>query len=241
MTNDIELKQKQFVAAMELYENKRIYQLIGKLISTVNISLQIIISYMVISIKIGILAQIFSFVVAYFLADFINGLVHMYMDNNDNYESAAGPLIASFHLHHKTPLYKKNNILLVYFNESGSKIWLAGFMIIALIVINIFHINNLMAYIILYFSLLSSIAEVSHYLCHVSNGRLAKTLMKTGLLLDKRRHGRHHLEDNINYAFLNGMSDPLINAIAKKFYSGYKNTTDRHYEYYQGKGTKNRR
>lgn len=240
MTNDIELKQKQFVAAMELYENESIYQLIGKLISTVNISLQIIMAYMVISIKIGILAQIFSFIVAYFLADFINGLVHMYMDNNDNYESAAGPLIASFHLHHKTPLYKKNNILLVYFNESGSKIWLAGFMIIALIVISIFHINNLMAYIILYFSLLSSIAEVSHYLCHVSNGRIAKILMKTGLLLDKRRHGRHHLEDNINYAFLNGMSDPLINIVAKRFYPGYKNTTDRHYEYYQGKGTKNR-
>ncbi|GCD12133.1 hypothetical protein Ctaglu_37560 [Clostridium tagluense] len=65
---------------MELYENKRIYQLFGKFISTINISLQIIIAYMVIPINIDAWWKIFSFIVAYFLADFINGLVHMHMD-----------------------------------------------------------------------------------------------------------------------------------------------------------------
>ena len=240
MTNNTELKQKQFITAMELYEDKRIYKLFGKIISTVNISLQIIIAYMVIPINIGIWWQIFSFIVAYFLTDFINGLVHMYMDNNENYESVAGPLIASFHLHHKTPLYKKNNILLVYFNESGSKIWLSGFLIIVSIVMSIFDINRIILYIILYFSILSSVAEVAHYLCHGSNTKLVIFLGRSHLLLDKHHHGRHHIEDNVNYAFLNGMSDPLINIIAKRFYSGYKNTTDKHYAYYKGKGTKNR-
>ncbi|MBU3130827.1 fatty acid desaturase family protein [Clostridium gasigenes] len=151
MTNNTELKQKQFIAAMELYEDKRIYKLFGKFISTVNISLQIIIAYVVIPINIGIWWQVFSFIVAYFLTDFINGLVHMYMDNNENYKSVAGPLIASFHLHHKTPLYKKNNLLLVYFNESGSKIWLSGFLIIVSIVMSIFNINRIILYILLIF------------------------------------------------------------------------------------------
>jgi hypothetical protein len=65
-------------------------------------------------------------------------------------------------------------------------------------------------------------------------------MRRSGLLLSKRHHGRHHIEDNVNYAFLNGMSDPLINIIAKKLYPGYKSTTDLHYALYEGKGTKNR-
>lgn len=240
MTNNIESKQKQFILAMDLYENKKIYQLFGKFISTINISLQVIIIYLVIPMHIGALWQIFSFIVAYVLTDFINGLVHMYMDNNDNYESIAGPLIASFHLHHRTPLYTKKNILVVYFNESGSKIWLSIFMIIAAIVIGMFNVNGIVAYIILYFSILSSIAELSHYLCHVSNAKSSKFLRKIGFLLNKPHHGKHHMEDNVNYAFLNGISDPLINVIAKSLYAGYKNNTDKHYTYYNGNDTKNR-
>ena len=37
---------------------------------------------------------------------------------------------------------------------------------------------------------------------------------------------KHHKEDNKNYAFLNGISDRLINWIAKRLYVGYKKTTD---------------
>lgn len=240
MLNNTLEKQKQFKSAMELYESKNIYQLFGKGISIVNISLQLVLVYMILPISIGIWWQIFSLGVAYIFTDFINGLVHMYMDNNDNYDSVAGPLIASFHLHHKTPLYKKNPIIIVYFNESGSKIWLAGFQIIAVVILGMFSINPVVSYTLLYFTILSSIAEVSHYLCHVSNSRVFEVFRKTRILLNKRHHGRHHVEDNVNYAFLNGISDPLINIIAKRLYAGYKNTTDLHYVYYEGKGTKNR-
>ena len=90
--------------------------------------MQIFFLYKVVPLSIGAGWQIVSLVSAFFLADLINGLVHMYMDNNDNYDSLPGPLIAAFHLHHRTPLYKKNPLLLVYFNESGSKIWLAVFL-----------------------------------------------------------------------------------------------------------------
>lgn len=240
MKQNIEIKQKQFNDAMKLYEERKVYQIFSKCISVINVSGQVILTFIVLSIKIGIMWQVVSIVLAYLIADFINGLVHMYMDNNDNYKSIVGPLIASFHLHHKTPLYKKNKIILVYFNESGSKIWLATFSIIAIIVIRIFDINPVISYTILYFSIFSCIAEVSHYLCHVADNDFVEIIRKSGLLLGKSHHGKHHLEDNINYAFLNGVSDKLINIIAKRFYPGYKNTTDKHYEYYQGKGTKNR-
>lgn len=242
MLNNLEVKQKEFNRAMDRYENRKIYKIFGKFIAVLVVSLQIIIASVVLTNFISLWEHLFSLLVAYFFADFINGLVHMYMDNNDNYEGIAGPLIASFHLHHQKPLYKKNNILAVYFNESGSKIWLAIFQVIAFTIIILFNINALVLHIILYFSILSSIAEVSHYLCHVSNknSKVPDVLRKVGLIMSKRHHGKHHLKDNVNYAFLNCMSDPLINIISKKFYPGYKNTTDKHFTNYKGKGTSNR-
>lgn len=238
--SELEIKQKQFNIAMTLYDNKKSYQLFGKLISTINISMQIFLLYKILPLTIGFGWQIISLVTAFFLADFINGLVHMYMDNNDNYNSLQGPLIAAFHMHHRTPVYRKNPILLVYFNESGSKIWLAVLLMIVAVIGLLFDINSLVLYTVFYFAVFSTIAEVSHYLCHKQNSKSVDFLAKIGLLLSKKHHGKHHLEDNVNYAFLNGMSDGLINLIAKTIYPGYKNTTDQHYRLYAGNDTKNR-
>jgi sterol desaturase/sphingolipid hydroxylase (fatty acid hydroxylase superfamily) len=99
-------------------------------------------------------------------------------------------------------------------------------------VLCMFPINPMLEYFLVYVGFLSSVAEVSHYLCHTSNSQLTLIFSKCGLLLSKKHHARHHLEDNVNYAFLNGWSDQLLNLIAKQFYPGYKNTTDRHYANY---------
>jgi len=48
-----------------------------------------------------------------FLADFVNGLAHMYMDNADDYVVSYGPLIAAFHQHHRVPAYKIKPIVAV--------------------------------------------------------------------------------------------------------------------------------
>lgn len=48
----------------------------------------------------------------------------------------------------------------------------------------------------------------------------------------------HHEADYTHYAFLNGMTNPLINWIAKWAYpSGYATTTDRHSAPYFQQGT----
>ena len=236
----LELKQKQFNAAMELYEKAGIYKAIGKMVSTANVSLQVYLLYLVLPLSLGWPLQILSFFAAYLATDFINGLVHMFMDSNDDYDSAAGPLIAAFHLHHKTPLYKKNNIVLVYFNESGAKNWLAGYLLLAVILIRTTAIHPALSHGIVYIGILSSVAEVSHYCCHVTDSGIARLLRYLGLFLSKKHHGRHHITDNVNYAFLNGLTDPLLNVIARKYSRGYKNTTDRHYAAYTGSGTANR-
>jgi hypothetical protein len=236
----LESKQQQFNAAMGLYEKAPVYQLIGKMVSLANVSLQLYLLYLVFHLSIGVPLQIFVFFAAYVLTDFLNGLVHMYMDNNDSYDSIAGPLIAAFHLHHRTPLYKKNPLLVVYFNESGAKNWLVGYLLLSVILIRTASLSPVMSYLLAYVGILSSVAEVSHYCCHTVDGRMTGLLRRAGLFLSKKRHARHHLEENVQYAFLNGMTDPLLNVIARKLFRGYKDTTDRHYAAYTGSGTANR-
>jgi hypothetical protein len=236
----LELKQEQFNTAMGLYATKPIFKSFTKLISTLNIALQIYLLFLISRIAIAATWQMIAFFTAFILADFLNGLVHMYMDNNDEYDSLAGPLIANFHMHHKTPMYKANPLLLVYFNEAGSKIWLVVYLLIISLIIGMFQPSSFIAHLLVYVGILSCVAEVSHYLCHSSTSSLALFLGRFGMLLPKRHHAQHHLKDNTNYAFLNGISDPLINLIARRFYAGYKDTTDLHFANYTGQGSDNR-
>ena len=208
------VKQEQFNATMDRYTCQSRYKVLGAAVSIINISLQMYLVYRIWPQSIGAVWQIFALLTAYLLTDLINGLVHMYMDNNDRYNSLAGPLIANFHLHHKIPQYKKNNLFIVYFIETGAKIWLAGYLLLISFTQGLFEVNSVIAHTLVYIGMLSSVAEVSHYLCHNSTSAIAGFLGDTGLLLSKRHHARHHLQDNANYAFLNGCTDHLLNRIA---------------------------
>lgn len=218
---------------MELFASKSIYRRIGTLVSIVNISLQVYLLWRIWPYSIGAALQAVSIFVAYLVTDFLNGLVHMYMDNNENYESPAGPLVANFHMHHKIPQYRKHNLLVVYFNETGSKIWLIGYLLAVAFLLHFFAVSPVVLYILVYIGIFSSVAEVSHYLCHTSTSPLVIFLGNMGLLLPKKHHASHHLNDNNGYAFLNGFADPPLDLIAKKFCKGYKNHTDLHFACYE--------
>lgn len=236
---ELGLKQQQFNAAMELYSKRIAYRIFGRLVSTANISLQIYLLFLLVPASIGAVWQAAAFCAAFLLADFVNGLIHMIMDNSDRYGSPAGPLVAAFHLHHKTPMYKVNPLHVVYFNESGAKVWLVPYLAAVALAINLLAPHPGLSHLLVYFGILSSVAEVSHYLCHTSTSPLAQFLGRT-VLLSKRHHAKHHLSDNNNYAFLNGCTDPLINLMARRFFAGYKTHTDLHYARYEGAGTGNR-
>jgi len=233
MISELIHKQQQFNAAMALYTSCAGYQLFGTAVSVANVSLQVWLLWQIWPLAIGPVNQLIAILVAWVLADFINGLVHMYMDGNDAYDSLAGPLIANFHLHHKTPLYSKKPLPVVYFVESGSKIWLVPFLAAVAILTTVDGFNPLLLHLLVYTGILSSVAEVSHYLCHTSRSPIAMVLGNCGIFLSKRHHALHHLRDNVGYAFLNGLTDPVINLIAARFSSGYKQNTDLHYATYQ--------
>ncbi|MDQ7045054.1 MAG: fatty acid desaturase CarF family protein [Sulfurimonas sp.] len=235
----LSFKQKEFNAAMLRYHDIKYYQLTYKVVSTINITLEIILLYVLFTLSIPFIWIVPALIISYFIADFINGLVHLYMDNNDSYNTFYGAFVSSFHLHHKLQKYKDNNLFLVYFNESGTKFWLIPYLGLTLS-LSFTSLNDIVLFIMILTGILSSFAEVSHYLCHNSNSKTVLFLQHLGLLLKKNHHKKHHQEDNIGYAFLNGMSDPLINKIASKFYKGYKYNSDTHYQMYEGEGTLNR-
>jgi hypothetical protein len=223
--------QQQFNAAMARYHTGIAYQAVGWLVATVVIGLQGLLLLRVWQLPIG-LWQLPVLLVAWLLTDFVNGLVHMVMDNASGYRGLFGPLVANFHLHHRIPQYRRRPLPVVYFLESGSKIWLA--VALALLVWGwpLLQARPLFAWLLVYVGILSSLAEVSHYLCHSSMAPLGRWLGDCGILLGKRHHARHHLHNNVSYAFLNGLTDPLIDPIARRLYPGYKLSTDLHFAAY---------
>ena len=102
-------------------------------------------------LAIGAAGQLAAIIAAWLLTDFINGLVHIYMDHNDRYDSLAGPLVANFHLHHKTPLYRKNPLPIVYFMETGSKIWLVGYLLGVALLLALTPLQSLTACLLVYY------------------------------------------------------------------------------------------
>lgn len=219
---------------MERYHSNAIYTLIGKLVASIIVLLQVLLLIRIIATPISFGPWLLAFTVAFLLADFFSGLAHLVMDNYANYTSPMGPLVANFHLHHKDQKYTRKPLPLIYFFESGAKLWLVPYLCLVYILPTVLNVSPVLLHMLVYFGILSSLAEVSHYLCHTSSSDAVLFLAKRGALLSKAHHVKHHLEDNRNYAFLNGMSDPLVNLIARTYFKGYKNTTDLHFAAYSG-------
>ena len=237
-------KIDDFQSAMDKYHANPVYQRTGHVIATIIVILQGLTALRCYQSYPTIhgMQLILPLLCAIFVTDFINGLVHLYMDNNTRYHTRLGPFIAAFHMHHLKPKYTEKHPFLVYFNESGSKFWLVVYLGLLYGFQCTLTIPLEVNFGLVCIGILSSVAEVSHYWCHQGYNahRLIRVLQKNKILLSKKHHLIHHCSDNKNYAFLNGLSDPLINWIAARWYAGYKNHSDQHAKAYQGPQTSNR-
>lgn len=238
-------KIQAFQQAMDKYHQHWYYHQLHVITAFIIITMQGFSLYFLLSqlstLSLNITFVLPVLILAYLLTDFINGLIHMYMDNNTHYKSIVGPLIAAFHLHHKQPIYKKRPALLVYYLESGPKFWLIPYLIGLLYLQTYYSLSPYFNLLFVSIGILSSFAELSHYWCHNSSqNKIIYILQKCYLLLPKKHHMKHHIEDNKNYAFLNGLSDLLINVIAHYCYPGYKQHADQHVFFYKSKQTSNR-
>lgn len=240
----VEIKAQQFQIAMERYNKGFIYKKLNLIVSILILSLQIIsICILIQQWKTpSYISLVIIFALAYVMTDFINGLAHLYMDNNTKYDSLCGPFIAAFHLHHLNPKYSDRHCISVYFFESGSKFWLLIYLILLIVCASSMSLSSSCLFFFTSVGVLSSFAEVSHFWCHNTKKHnwILNFLQESRILLSKKHHFIHHLADNKNYAFLNGISDPIINTIANYFYDGYKNHADLHVKSYTGRQTENR-
>lgn len=229
---ELHLKIAQFSTAIELYKNNPWYSRFELLVSCSIVFFQMLSLYYLIHAYDGnsTFLIIGAFILSYLITDFINGIIHMYMDNNTQYSSIAGPFIAAFHLHHAKPKYTHQHPLKVYFFESGTKFWLLGYLFVLLCLQHTVSLPYGLNCCLIFTGILSSVAEVSHYWSHNASkdNKVIYMLQKYHLLLSKKHHINHHRFDNTHYAFLNGITDPLINIISRYYYDGYKDNADNH-------------
>lgn len=232
-------KVNEFIQAIQKYLSHWKYKSFERLVSFSIISLQAITFFNLIYTyeSTSYFCLILVLIIAYIITDFVNGLVHMYMDNNTYYTSPVGPYIAAFHLHHAKYFYTVRHPLKVYFDESGTKFWLLVYLFFLAGIQFSVHLSALLNTGLVAFGIFSSVAELSHYWCHnaTEKNRLILWLQNHHVLLSKKHHKAHHCSDNIQYAFLNGVTDPLINLIARCCYKGYKNFADKHTRAYMQK------
>lgn len=225
-----------FLEAIGRYEAVSVYRHAGTLTSVANVSLQAWLVWWAVRDWSNPFWEVAAVLAAILVADFVNGVVHLVMDHAAGYRSAIGPFVANFHLHHRIPVYRRRDLFSVYFRESGSKFWLVAYLAgVAWFLPSLLAASPALAHFFVLVGVLSSWAEVSHYMCHTTHFRFQRWLERIGLGLSKTHHARHHAEDNVNYAFLNGWTDPVLNAVAKLFAKGYKNTTDLHDDLYEVK------
>lgn len=182
----------------------------------------------------SIIVFLSTLILAYIATDFINGLVHMMVDNTSHFTSIFGPFIAAFHTHHYTLRYQNKHPIKIYFYESGHKFWLAIYLLALMYAQYNINLSSNLNLGLVTFGILSSVAELSHYWCHQpqKNNCVIRCLQKYHLLLSSKHHRLHHVNDNMHYAFLNGVSDPLLNFIARVCYKGYKNHADKYVHAY---------
>jgi len=228
----MDIKVSEFSDAIEKYQTFSLYTKFETLLAIMIIILQALslINLWRTYHYHSALSIIFILFIAYLATDFFNGLVHMIVDNNTHYNSIVGPFIAAFHMHHFKMQYTERHPLKIYFIESGHKFWLGLYLILLIAAQQFMSLSANLNLSLVAFGLLSSIAEVSHYWCHngSKNNAIITFLQKYRLLLSLKHHRIHHVHDNMNYAFLNGISDPLLNIIARHYYKGYQNHSDKH-------------
>ena len=222
-------KREEARQALARYHSDPFYARLGNAVSWAVLTGQGLLLLLTFRDTLGWGVALLALALAWLAADLLGGVVHLLMDHHDTYTGRLGPLTAAFHQHHTRPRYEEKPLPQVYFHESGFKLWLPPFLALGAGLALAGGLGPFALRVWAWTGVLSSVAEVSHYLVHSHHRRWAEVLASAGLLLSRRRHARHHREDNVGYAFLNGWSDPLLDLVARRWFPGYKRGTDLHF------------
>jgi len=171
----------------------------------------------------SILLQISCIFIAFFISDLISALTHcLVIDNSyteNSYTIENGILVINTDTgyascHHIFPSNWKD------ISDTTIYITMFLFLLIPQLFIYFFIKNNYIKFtlnLIILFIILSPIAhKYAHEKIHNRDiPYIYNLLISYGLFLNPNQHRRHHIENNYNWSFLNGISDIVFNNIVK--------------------------
>jgi hypothetical protein len=172
----------------------------------------------------SLLHWLISFLMAAFVADFLSGLTHIYIDfgTSDRKNPIHKQLFLSrVHHHELMRPARLDYASLWFFPALYSFLLLALFPAVLIWVIPGTVDLSLLSAFWLCLLWFSSISQVSHAFAHgKAKSRLAKkitrSLQRIRIFISPGSHGKHHREIDLNFCVLNGWANPLLNLIFKK-------------------------
>lgn len=172
------------------------------------------------------LQLLLAFLVGYFLADFLTGLVHLLCDNIplslQTIQSGRTPwewAAYGFHHHHIHPTdWNHNNIYFGAIVRAGF-LFYVPFSLITLLVIK----NPFLQMILLVCSHSGILSQFCHAASHgrYKGNKLVAFLQDHHIILNPSVHKIHHQQFNQNYAILNGWSNGVLNWIYRNLVAPY--------------------
>jgi len=180
-----------------------------------------ILSYLSDNEEISMLDKIESTLIGLYLADFVTGLIHLFFDNYRGKNKFLQKIANDFKGHHENP--KKilgKTIKELLFETSITPLALAC--VIIRPKSKKHKLTQLVFSYGLYFGQL--IHKAAHYINHATKeekestiGQILQILQKNNIILKPEDHKKHHAAkyNDINFALINGWSNPVINEILK--------------------------
>lgn len=159
--------------------------------------------------------NIFAFVTGYLFADFLSGVVHIYLDHSAVvYDGSYADFARmGFQVHHLYPTfpwmmddayepYMECNTIFPYVN--------------AVCLLNALTLNIPVVH---YGAFWVVSFQAAHYYAHArTHGKvipfLVKQMQEIGLIIHPQTHQKHHKTFDTNYCILNGFANPLCNYLA---------------------------
>jgi len=147
-----------------------------------------------------------------YLADFISGLLHIFLDNYTGDNPYIKPHAQGFQNHHADPKEFTQREIFTVFTEPGHSVILFN-------LINSYFLN----FYFLIFTGLVNIVQLTHYQAHCINHKtFSKSvadffiiLQKYGIILSTENHSKHHKTFDNNFCILTGWANPVLNKCYK--------------------------
>jgi hypothetical protein len=187
----------------------------------------LILQYLLIYVHLSLILKIIFVIIGLYIADFLTGMIHIFLDNYNRNNKYIKPIAKNFQEHHQTPehILKKSILeLLLETSLYGIPIF---FNLINLIFYKTLKYKNILKLCILMqitYVISSHLSQITHMLAHkiihitkkdknTIPFKVLNILQSYHIILNPKIHKIHHEKIDRNFPILNGWSNSLINSL----------------------------